>query len=435
VISALLIPFLQIDLPSPPVPGGDAVTEWWRVIALIAVTVLTTGILALIFRPAVPLPASDRDADQTGAELHTVPSNIAPLRRATDQSIAPGVIPFPGVTPSPAPGQTVQTSRAAAERLRRLTQQSRTNSMSPRRRLGSRPDQHEPGRTTGAEQEMPATETNEATPNDVTLDDRDKGVMPESNREAGEGDTMAGTPDTWELRDDNAERLPSSADASLHVPPGFVTPDDLDSLGDLGNQAPNELDRLVTGPAVNVPTMSGNPPSDSDVDQLADRPPFGKIVPFVPRPSQHADVELDPDYDILTEFQAQNESVITQFPVDLNTREEVTATVQELLFCANVGEFIHGFALYTDKFLFTFMDQSGMNEDEFRERFSSIPARDPSDWTRIEAIREFRRLDDGRITATVQYVNGGTVAGRERYVFKQDAQTTRWLIDDIAPAD
>ena len=46
------------------------------------------------------------------------------------------------------------------------------------------------------------------------------------------------------------------------------------------------------------------------------------------------------------------------------------------------------------------MDESRMTEDEFRQAYSDIPARDPSEWTRIDAMSDFVRLDDGRILAT-----------------------------------
>jgi hypothetical protein len=129
------------------------------------------------------------------------------------------------------------------------------------------------------------------------------------------------------------------------------------------------------------------------------------------------------------------DTVITQFPVDPATRDGVTSTVQELLFCANVGEFMHGFALYTDKFLFRFMVESGLDEETFRARYSNVPPKDPELWTRIEAIQDFQRLDDGRVSASVRYIDGGVLDGMERFVFKHDPITARWLIDDIQAVD
>ena len=122
---------------------------------------------------------------------------------------------------------------------------------------------------------------------------------------------------------------------------------------------------------------------------------------------------------------------ITRFPVDVATRDGITATIQELLFCSNVGELLHGFALYTDRYLFQFMDDSRMSEDEFRDAFSDIGAKDPSDWTRIDAISDFTRLDDGRVTVRVRYIDGSMIDGTEQFTMRYDSRLERWLIDDI----
>ena len=161
----------------------------------------------------------------------------------------------------------------------------------------------------------------------------------------------------------------------------------------------------------------------------------GKIVPFTPRKSP-----APGDRDRRTTGQpggadqprtTGQERPLTQFPVDMATREGITSTIQELLFCANVGELLHGFALYTDRYLFQFLDDSRMSEDEFREAYSDIPAKDPSDWTRIDAISDFERMEDGRVSVRVRYIDGAEVDGIERFIMKLDTHLERWLIDDI----
>lgn len=161
----------------------------------------------------------------------------------------------------------------------------------------------------------------------------------------------------------------------------------------------------------------------------------GKIVPFPPRKSATDDQERGaggrPDDGAAPPRPAGQERPLTRFPVDMATREGITSTIQELLFCANVGELLHGFALYTDRYLFQFLDDSRMSEDEFRDAYSDIPAKDPADWTRIDAISNFERMDDDRVSVRVRYIDGAEVDGTERFIMRYDTHLERWLIDDI----
>jgi len=111
----------------------------------------------------------------------------------------------------------------------------------------------------------------------------------------------------------------------------------------------------------------------------------------------------------------------------------LTATVRELLFCANVGEYLHGFALYSDRYLFRFMDDTGLTVDEFRATFEDAAPKEAGDWTRLSHVDDVRRLPDGRVTATVTYVDGDLPGGSEHYTFELSATRGLWLIDDIAP--
>lgn len=141
--------------------------------------------------------------------------------------------------------------------------------------------------------------------------------------------------------------------------------------------------------------------------------PRSNVVPFAPRQAVRDASQVDP-------------------PVDEPVVGALTATVRELLFCANVGEYLHGFALYSDRYLFRFMDETGFTVDEFRAAFEDAAPREAGDWTRLSHLGEVRRLADGRVSALVTYVDGDLPGGSERYTFEFSAARGLWLIDDIA---
>jgi hypothetical protein len=305
--------------------NAETTTDGWRLIGLIAITLATIVVLALIFRPWTSTQgAPGGQPAPDGGEREPAEPN--------------------GPRPASA-GPTVQTdAELAAERLRQIVQQGRVD----RRRPTSVP-QAGRGRPTGEE---PGKE----------------GAM-----ETGEQGTIEGI---------EAEQ------------------------GGLDAEALEEQLRRLFGP-------QGEP---------------GKIVPFTPRrPPTPEDQERPVDRPSAPGAEPR----ITRFPVDVATRDGITATIQELLFCSNVGELLHGFALYTDRYLFQFMDDSRMSEDEFRAAFSDIGAKDPSDWTRIDAISDFTRLDDGRVTVRVRYIDGSMIDGTEQFTMRYDPRLERWLIDDI----
>jgi hypothetical protein len=444
VISALLLVFFQVDLPDPPTPGGGQLTDWWRIGGLVGITVLTTGVLALIFRPGI-VPSEQNQKADSRPGLRLVPPSAAPTMRRLGDPQPGSIIPFPARPEAPTePAANERSTEAAAERLRRITERNlipHASNPPGRRRLGSR--RHTRHLRSPGPDELPETsvvhvDSPGGDPSERESRPTQEDLVVAEERSFGreldqEEDDMFGSPDSWELLGDLANRLPSEAD----LPVKLLDPDDMDLLGDLVNRAPSREDKARDRPANVLPVMSGEVPTSAEVDQLAERA-IGKIVQFVPRRPQ-TPADIDPTYELLNEIHAESQppvdTVITQFPVDLNTREGITSTVQELLFCANVGEFMHGFALYTDKLLFRFMDDAGMNENQFREHFANANPKDPQDWTRIDTIKEFRRLDDGRVSAAVRYIDGSTPDGTERYVFKRDPVTERWLIDDITAAE
>jgi hypothetical protein len=123
--------------------------------------------------------------------------------------------------------------------------------------------------------------------------------------------------------------------------------------------------------------------------------------------------------------------------VDDFTLAGITQSVRELLFCANVGELLHGFALYSDPFLFRFMDSTGLSEEQFRDLYGSVKPKDPEHWTRLARLLDVERLPDGRVEATATYrdVTGAPANGAERYRFVLSPDGTYWMIDDIRTVD
>lgn len=160
-------------------------------------------------------------------------------------------------------------------------------------------------------------------------------------------------------------------------------------------------------------TPEDSPPSSADVELPPGGPrPRSKVLPFVPR-------------------QAPDDRASEEMVVDPTVVAAITATVRELLFCANVGEYLHGFALYSDRYLFRFMDETGLTVDEFRAAFENGSAKEADEWTRLAHLGDVRRLDDGRVAAVVSYLDGNRPGGSERYTFEFSAARGLWLIDDI----
>jgi hypothetical protein len=116
---------------------------------------------------------------------------------------------------------------------------------------------------------------------------------------------------------------------------------------------------------------------------------------------------------------------------------ELSSTVRELLFCANSGNLLHGFSLYSDPFLFRTMDDSGLDEDRFQEMFSNRPAKPVAEWARLAEVRDLERFGPDLVAATVVYAPraNGPRMPTERFRFLKDHDSQNWLIDDIAPLE
>jgi hypothetical protein len=330
-------------LPLVQASVSDSPTDGWRIIGLIAITLLTIVILALIFRPNMRHPEA--------AACETGPNGDDLLGKPQPESLGPRLLE------QPAPVDT----GLAAERLKQIVDRVTAAEAADRRRLGDR---------------------------------RLKGRETTPRRAA----------------DDTSQNGNETMDREDH---GTISEQDADQAGLDAAALEEQINRLFgirgeTGNIVQFTPRKSTPTGEQD-RAGGDQPQRGADGP---RP-------------------ASGERSITQFPVDMATREAITATVQELLFCANVGELLHGFALYTDRYLFQFMDESHMSEDDFREAYSDIPAKDPSEWIRIDEVSDFVRLDDDRIRVRVRYIDGAEVDGTERFILRLDPRLERWLIDDI----
>jgi hypothetical protein len=324
-------------------------TEWWRIIALVAVTLATVAILALIFRPS--MRANYPAVEPNGSHPEAPTPGGEPTR--------PSAFPEPGRAWEPAPTDV----DLAAERLRQIV--SRSTDVG---RPGPRPR-----RTSESEAGAPAAPS-----------------------ETGAGAQHGPTGEEKLVETTGAETERGAAETVRTGP----------------SELEEQINRLFGRPGIpgNVVQFTPRRAAGTESGQAAARPGIGG-----------------------RERRRGPKRAITGFPVDTATRDGVTSTIQELLFCANVGELLHGFALYTDRFLFQFMDDSRMSEDEFRKTYSDVPAKDPSEWTRVDSIGRFTRLPDGRVSVRVRYIDGAQIDGTEEFVLKHDPRLERWLIDDIRP--
>lgn len=118
---------------------------------------------------------------------------------------------------------------------------------------------------------------------------------------------------------------------------------------------------------------------------------------------------------------------------DQATIDVITQLVRDLMYCANSGELLLGFALYSESFLFRFMDATGFDEVDFRAAYGTKAARPRSAWERLEQLTEVQWKCDGRIEATADYVDyaGERVPTRERFRFVYVESQAAWRVDDI----
>jgi hypothetical protein len=427
------------ELPPPPVPGGGAGDDvWWRIAGIVLVSLIAIVLFLYIFRPLTPTPAEGVDEQQReDEELARLAAQIS----AITEDPASGVIPFRSRAQPPGSAGQSDVSQAQA-RLRRILGQSAHGEPvdhSERRRLGGR--RADPPAV--ADRPTDAGESVASRPGPETPAARSMKQASQIRMVEEEKGKLAPTAqdDIWGDLGEIAHRLPSEADRkAVESESGDVEPD---LLGDLVNRRPSDEDQ-VPGAESAAPTpaaaSNGKAPTERDIERLAEEArATGKIVPFVRRthdragaPDQTTPTDIDEAYRLLDEIgPAPAPAPVMPITVDAQTREAIEAVIRQLLFYANVGEVLQGFGLYTDEHLRRFMAESGMPEEEFQALFAAIPPKRPVEWTRIEFISRVVRMQDGRISADVQYVDGHQPNGKERLTFVQDTSTRRWLIDDI----
>ena len=426
------------ELPPPPSPGGGAGDDvWWRVAGIVLVSLIAIVLFLYIFRPLTPKPAGGVDEQQR--EDEELARLAARIGADTDETPA-SVIPFRSRAQTAEAVSQTEVSNAQA-RLRRILGQSAqgdTADRSDRRRLGDRRGDPSPS--------QPCTEPGVDAPSqpapDEAISKSETGMREVHETQGEDGDVVTTTKDDiWGDLGEIGNRLPSEADRKLLKDQAGDSEADLFTeqagIRPLEAEGTSEAEESAVAPPR---TLNGNAPSEQDISRMVEETrTAGKIVPFVRRTPERAGAlgpatpaDTDDVYRLLdvagpTPTPAQ----VMPITVDSQTREAIEAVIRQLLFYANVGEVLQGFGLYTDEHLHRFMAESGMPEEEFQALFAAIPPKRPEEWTRIEFISRVVRMQDGRISADVQYVDGHQPNGKERLTFVQDPSTKRWLIDDI----
>ena len=118
-------------------------------------------------------------------------------------------------------------------------------------------------------------------------------------------------------------------------------------------------------------------------------------------------------------------------PADAATTEAVVATVHEVFACANAGDFLRIFALYTDDYLRVFLAGTPINE-EVLAFFAATPMPLPEEELRIIIrIEEVQILPDGRAGVVVVLDEPADPRTEEPdYVFLERVGD-RWLVDGV----
>jgi|GEM_PF-6140862 len=206
-----------------------------------------------------------------------------------------------------------------------------------------------------------------------------------------------------------------NADAGLAPSNGPDWQAVIDEL-DLGNAA-------ATQPASAIQPVLLHELKDSEADDRELNEVESGGIP----PSQ-ADLEL-----VVVAEEIDSFEIVDSKDVEYPVLAGISQTVRDLIYCANAGKLINGFALYSDPYLFRFMDSTGLDEAGFRDRFTSMPSRPGHEWERLDTISDVVRQPDGRISGMVSYIDqdGRPTNGRERFRFEYSVEDSFWMIDDI----
>lgn len=443
------------ELPPPPETTGSPQIDTVRVIGVVLISLMVIVLLALAIRPFVVKPARSKRSS-TGADEPLTP--------------APAPVPDPIPAPVSTPGAIIQFPKALvaegvaggpswaesnatiAERFNRVVGEPGGR----RRKLGDRNPRSSLDLATAAMNRVaPETrqrvlgssgpvspvsihggafdEPTQLRPQEAPYHWAPTQFVPPTAVEPVAPSAVeaapfapAFVPSLQEMFDQ--EESPAQDGFELSEPELIeerLAPDPVDDGAEL-NASSLEQDVLEVVDAIAEPN-----PADEPIEVIAAEPDP------VDEPEDLIAAETEPaalDVSVATAEPAAESTVLqTDGPVDTATLAALHQVVRDLIYCANAGELLQGFALYSDPYLFRFLDDSGMTETEFRDAYSQVKARPRALWDHLDLLSDMVVHDDGRISATASYVNGAGEPsnGLERYRFV--AVDDVWMIDDIEP--
>ncbi|MCC6791619.1 MAG: hypothetical protein IT336_08045 [Thermomicrobiales bacterium] len=383
------------ELPPPPEPTGSPEIDTVKVIGVVLVSLGVIVLLALAIRPFVVKPSRRTPKGAAGdapvtAEMEPAPAPVPP------PSVAAGaIIPFPkpAAVESVAGGPSTWTeaNSTIAERFNRVVGESGGR----RRKLGDR----NPARAS----------------HDLATAAMHR-VSPEPRSRVLGGAAVAPAPPV------------NLFGAEIEEPTRFrpLMP------GEERTPTP-----IAPTPALPVEDVAVALEPLFDIEQPADA--------AIPATEPDLDSAVAADTDMIEPSDATSDlgepavAATDAVPlppsdgVDTTTLAALHQVVRDLIYCANAGELLQGFALYSDPYLFRFLDESGLSEEEFRDTFNAIKARPRDAWDHLDQLSDIVVRPDGAIEATASYVNaaGEPSNGLERYRFVEVDGI--WMIDDIEP--
>jgi len=121
-------------------------------------------------------------------------------------------------------------------------------------------------------------------------------------------------------------------------------------------------------------------------------------------------------------------------PISAETVAAITATQREVLACVHAGDRVRVFSLFTEELVRRALAEAaaeGLSPEELHARATPPRAADPADRTRLLAIRQGRRLPDGRVGAFVDLAPAQNPQLIEVDFVWYEFVDGRWLIDDL----
>jgi hypothetical protein len=408
---ALLLIAIEL-LPPPPEPTSSPEIDTARVLGVVILSLAVIVLIALALRPFIvksrrPGTRSDPTGQATEPDLPNLPS------RGTGS-----IIPFPKTLAVEGAGQGhawSDSNSTIAERFSRVMNHPRS-----RRKLGDRqpvpPTQDSAGATVHHAGQMP-----QAAPI-VSVLGGNATVYRAGPVVHGEGSQPT--------------RMDSSAQAGAVPKPGWEREVPSNPAPSAPPDAPSASEAAgavrSTGESLKEPTDLGSQEAVNNLDAET-------VQALQDTASEAPESTLQSDAD---ETAAGPDNAVAALDLTSDANEIDTLTlaalhqvVRDLIYCANSGELLQGFGLYSDPFLFRFLDSSGMSEIEFRDTYGSVKARPRASWEHLDRLFDIARLPDGRIEATASYVDvkGAPANGLERYRFVESDGI--WMIDDIEPIE